>query len=574
MAKDSDLIKDNVDITDVIKSYINLQPAGRNFKALCPFHQEKTPSFIVSPTKKIWHCFGCGLGGDVIKFVMLYENLDFPEALRLLADKAGIKISSYASRDQKAFEVLYQINQAAKEFYAQNLTQQPAVMEYLTKRGLSRQTIEEFGLGYAPPGDKLTLHLINAGFRVDDIIKAGLSFKSAAGLFRDRFAGRIVFPIINETDRTVAFTGRIFNDSANDQAPKYLNSPETPIFNKSKLLYGLVKAKPHILKERSVLLVEGQMDFLALWQAGIKAVLAVSGTSLTREHLVKIKRLADNLIFSFDNDSAGVKAIERSLETLTGFDFLLKTVDWGSYKDPAEACLADPKFAKAALKKARPVYLALFEHYFKDQELDSRNSQFKKTVRSMLKIISRLASSIEQDTWLKALAEFTGISELALRTELSALEEYQADTNFRPDASAGESSEVPDRIDLIARRLALLTLNSAHALDAVRANLDFLPAKYRSVVEKGGSNEGQFSNSDILDLESTYVLSNFTSEADLQAELSDLIKQLKLESLKKKRAEIKRKLRLAVSNRQEKEAKEFLAAFSEISRQIESLSCS
>jgi len=129
MAKDSDLIKDNVDITDVIKSYINLQPAGRNFKALCPFHQEKTPSFIVSPTKKIWHCFGCGLGGDVIKFVMLYENLDFPEALRLLADKAGIKISSYASRDQKAFEVLYQINQAAKEFYAQNLTQQPAVME-------------------------------------------------------------------------------------------------------------------------------------------------------------------------------------------------------------------------------------------------------------------------------------------------------------------------------------------------------------------------------------------------------------------------------------------------------------
>lgn len=201
MARETDLIKEKLDLVDFLRSYLKLTPAGKNFKALCPFHGEKTPSFVVSPERKIWHCFGaCGEGGDIIKFAMKYENLEFPEALRFLAEKAGLKISTLNPALEKQFGILYKIHESAKDFYAGELSRNKEALEYLKGRGLRSGTIEEFKLGFASGGEALTLRLIKEGFDVLDIAKAGLAHKNTEGLYRDRFRGRIIFPIANSLE--------------------------------------------------------------------------------------------------------------------------------------------------------------------------------------------------------------------------------------------------------------------------------------------------------------------------------------------------------------------------------------
>ena len=290
MARETDLIKERLDLVDFLRSYLKLLPAGKNLKALCPFHQEKTPSFIVSPERKIWHCFGCGEGGDLITFAMKYENLEFPEALRFLAEKAGVTLRSINPAEQKQFGILYDIHEAAKSFFKQELLKNQKALEYLKERGLKNETVEEFELGFASGGESLTLHLINLGYDVGDIVRSGLAHKNVKGLHRDRFGGRIIFPIVNHVGKVVAFTGRLFEPAPSSEIPKYLNSPETPIFNKSKILYGFNKSKNEIAKSHTAFLVEGQMDFLLAWQSGVQNAVAVSGTGLTPHHLERLRR--------------------------------------------------------------------------------------------------------------------------------------------------------------------------------------------------------------------------------------------------------------------------------------------
>ncbi|MEK7077438.1 MAG: DNA primase, partial [Patescibacteria group bacterium] len=290
MAKDIDLIKERIDLVDLLRSYITLHPAGKNFKALCPFHQEKTPSFIASPERKRWHCFGCGEDGDIVTFVMKYENLEFPEALRVLAEKAGIELQSVNPALQKEYGLLYGLHDDATAFYKEALLKNENARAYLESRGLTEETIADFNLGFAPGGDSLTLHLIKKGYDVLDIARAGLAYKTARGLYRDRFNQRIMFPIANHLGKVVAFTGRIMPEAEASADPnsidaaKYVNSPETPIFNKSKIFYGLNASKGAIAKSRTATLVEGQMDFLMMWQTGVKNAVAVSGTGLTPHH--------------------------------------------------------------------------------------------------------------------------------------------------------------------------------------------------------------------------------------------------------------------------------------------------
>ena len=418
MAKDVDLIKQKLDLVDVIKSYVNLSPAGKNLKGLCPFHSETKPSFMVSPERGLWHCFGCSAGGDLIKFVMMYENMEFPEALRFLAERAGIEIESVSRRDQKEFDNIYSINEAAKKFFVGELKKNKQIFDYLLSRGLKNETIEEFELGFSPGGDTLITHLLGSGFDLPVIVKAGLGLKSDRGLYKDRFFRRIMFPIANEIQKVVAFTGRIYDPEGRlSDAPKYLNSPETLVFNKSKILYGLNKSKTNIVKSRIVFLVEGQMDFLMLWGAGIKNAVAISGTGLTNYHLNKLRRLAETIVVSFDNDDGGLRALERALDIFSNFDFHIKAVNLGKFSDPAEAVLADVKFFKKAVEEAKPAFNHLFDHYFNDEKPTSVIDR-KKVVRHLLGIIGNVKSKVEQDMWVKELARYSGISEPALMIEL------------------------------------------------------------------------------------------------------------------------------------------------------------
>lgn len=545
MPSDVELIKQKLDIVDFLKSHVNLLPAGKNFKGLCPFHQEKNPSFIVSSERQMWYCFGCNLGGDIIKFVMLYENLEFPEALRFLAEKAGIEITSAGQRDQRQFTVLYELNEAAQRFFANELRNNERALAYLKERGLNSDTIEEFGLGFSPGGDVLTVHLLNKGHQPEDIVRAGLMYKYK-GLYRDRFGQRIVFPIVNDIGKVVGFTGRIFDSPAggeNDEVPKYVNSPETPVFNKSKILYGLHKSKPAIVKSKTAFLVEGQMDVLMAWQTGIRNVIAISGTGLTAHHLTKLRRFADTVVVSFDNDESGLKALERSLDIFSSFDFHIKAASLGAFKDPAEACVAEPDMLKKAILDAKPVLIYLFETYFAGEGATDIAVQ-KKIVRRLLQKIKNLTSSVEQNMWLKELARYSGVSEAALTVELEEMDDERRRI-LSDESETNERLSPQERIDIIARRILIISLAVEEFRSVIEDNLELFPESYQEMIVGSGNNDTAF-----LELESSYAVDGVDAEF-LKKEFSELMRQLQIEALKRKQANLKKKIKLVGEDEQQ-----------------------
>lgn len=560
MNRETDLIKERLDLVDFLRSYLRLLPAGKNFKALCPFHQEKTPSFIVSPERKLWHCFGCGAGGDLFGFVMRYENLEFPEALRLLAERAGLPLQGAAFTADKEQVTLYEINEVAKRFFRDELLKNKPALNYLKERGLKNETIEEFELGFAPGGDSLTLHLINAGYDVLDIVKAGLAHKNLKGLHQDRFGGRIIFPILSHIGKTAAFTGRLLNFGVASDAPKYLNSPETPIFVKSKILYGLSKSKSEIAKQRTVFLVEGQMDFLACWQSGVKNVVALSGTGLTTPHLERLRRLADTVILSFDNDEAGMRALDRSLDTFSGFDFHVKAIDLVNFKDPAEAVQAEPQFLAVALERARPALNRLFDYHFQPGlDIVSR----KRLTRQMLLKLKKLKSRVEEDLWLKELSRVSGISETALLGEFQNL---PAENNISPPVAGAAPVNGPlARIDLIASRL----FSIAFANEKLFANLNslgrWLPLRFRSFLENPRAAETA-----LWELQSSYEFGE-RSAPELEHEFGELLKQLQIESLKEQMEELRSELRQVEAKGDESALAAVMVRFNHLAQKINEL---
>ncbi|MEX1014657.1 MAG: DNA primase [Candidatus Paceibacterota bacterium] len=560
MPSDVERIKDKIDVVDLIKSYVNLNPAGKNFKGLCPFHQEKTPSFMVSPERQIWHCFGCGEGGDLIKFVMKYENLDFPEALRFLADKAGIEIKTFSKGEQKIFDTLYEINEKSKHFFVEKLSKNKEALKYLEDRGLSKETIEEFELGYAPGGEELTKHLLQLGYKIDEIEKAGVSTKRSSGLYKDRFIKRIIFPIVSEIDRTVAFTGRVFTkDEVYENIPKYLNSPASPIYKKSKILYGFNKTKIHIKKKKAALVVEGNMDLLMSYQYGIKNIVAVSGTALTKQHLEKLRRITDTVILTFDNDQGGLRALEKSLDIFSKLDFHTKAVNLGKYKDPAEALIDDSSFFKKSLKEAKPAFERLINFYFSNKKPLSINRK-KKIVRHVLSKIEKIDSKIEQDIWLSKLSEKSGVSETSLRGEMTNKNEKstkKVNLNEKIDKTNNKS-----RYELVSERLITLAFTKEKFLTILKENQNIFPEKYRKVIDNP-KNE----LAGLIDLKSSFISEN-VSDKDLEDEFTELIKSIKIEFLMNRSNELK-KLKEKASTEKEKE--ELVARLDKIYKTINSL---
>jgi DNA primase len=411
-------IKSKLEIVEFLRGYLTLQPAGRNFKALCPFHREKSPSFMISPERQSWHCFGCSLGGDIFGFVMRYENLEFGETLRMLAEKAGVELRHENPAEYKYTGLLYDLNSAAKDFFRKALAAAPIAKKYLAERGLTPQTIEEFELGWAPnEPEGLSMHLLNSGSGPQDILQAGLSIKTERGMMLDRFRGRIMFPIHNHLGKVVGFTGRILPQLDRGDMGKYVNSPETPIFQKSRLLYGFWKSKDGVREAKSAFLVEGQMDFLMSWQAGVKNVVASSGTALTVDHLRAIHRLAEELVISFDNDTAGSDAAERGIDLAEANDFTVKVATFKDFKDAADAVQADPENVKKAIAAAIPAPQFYFAKYLPTDLMELKSRDGLRKLRAVLAKLKNIASPVERGFWFKELAARTGVNERTLEEE-------------------------------------------------------------------------------------------------------------------------------------------------------------
>jgi len=571
-------IKERLDIVQVIGSYIEVKPAGRNFKARCPFHGEKTPSFMIAPDRQTWHCFGsCNEGGDVFSFVMKYENIEFYEALKLLAEKAGVELKKLSPEDQKQFGILYDINDAVKDFYQQELQRDPKIMAYIKERGLTEATIKEFELGFAPQSwDAATIYLTAKDFTAPDIERAGINFRTDRGTYVDRFRGRIMFPIWNHTGKTVGFSGRILPEYDKGDAGKYINSPETPIFNKSRVLYGFNKAKSHIREMKFALLVEGQMDLLMCAQDGLKNVVATSGTALTADHLKTLKKQTENVMFSFDNDEAGQKAAERSIDLAKGLDFNVKILLVRDFKDPADAIKAKPGIMVAYAKEAKEAMEFYFERYLSHGESFKNDpTKFKKNLHIVLAKIKALPSAVEREHWIRQLARLVNISEHILQEDMTRVETI-VPLELRPkqeEVTLQAVQEEKMRIDLVAERALNMALIREDFMKQLAEYAKYLPKRYRRIYDAATGKEA-IDDPKIMDELHTVRLRAGMEMEDADPEKAAkefvlLLSQLRQEALKEKQMVVMRAIRQAERQGDAEKSTHYLKLFDEVSKLLQ-----
>jgi len=420
MPNDVDTIKSRLDVVDVIGEYVSLKQSGQNWKGLCPFHGEKTPSFMVHREKQIWHCFGCGLGGDIFEFIEKFENVDFPEALEILARKAGVELSREVQPGASNKRTrLFQLLSEAVNFYQEQLKSDPgsSARQYLASRGVTAESISSFALGYAPAEwDKLANYLRNKGFSLEELIAAGVALKSERGPgIYDRFRDRLLFPIFDVQDRPVGFGGRTLDPGAREA--KYINSSQGPVYNKSTILYNLNLAKEHIRSAGYALLVEGYMDVVGCVQAGIKNVVATSGTALTQEQVKLLKRYCNEIRLCFDADLAGQSASERGIDLALAAELEVKIVALSQGKDPDEAARMNLVKFKQEIEQALPIGEYAFKSVFKKVDVKTREGK-KQAAKLLLAAIAKLPDPVERDFYIKRLSRDLDVEEKSLRESL------------------------------------------------------------------------------------------------------------------------------------------------------------
>ncbi len=466
---DTQEIKDKLDIVDFIAEYVQLKPAGVNHKGLCPFHNEKSPSFMVNRERQSWHCFGCSKGGDIFSFLQEIEGMDFVGALRFLADRAGVTLTMRGSKEsQDEKERLRIINEAAASFFHQFLTQldqaKPA-LKYLHDRGLTKGTIEAWKIGYVPEQwDLLTQYLLKKGHGIDDLVSAGLTIKrdgsdvgSGRGYY-DRFRGRIMFPIWDVHDRVVGFTGRTLFEHEKSGG-KYVNTPQTPLFDKSKIVYGLNKAKQDIKKNDFAVMVEGQMDVIAVWQSGMENVVATSGTAMTEQHVTLLKRYSSNMRIAFDADMAGENAAKRGIDVARkgGVHVKVITIPDGKGDDPADCIGLDPAVWVSVVGEAQDIMEWFLDRAFLRYGGNDPISK-QKIADELLLEIARIPFAVERDHWIATLSDKLGVSAQALRDDMMRLsKETKTQVQARQTKTKTEK-KATSRFDMLLHRFLCILL--------------------------------------------------------------------------------------------------------------------
>lgn len=439
-------------IEDVIGEYVQLKRAGRNFKGLSPFTGEKTPSFYVSPDKHIWHDFSSNKGGDIFSFIMEVEGMDFRQSLEHLARKAGVDLSMYQSsggrdtarRKKRLFEAL----QLAASYYQHSLLKNPRALEYVfTRRGLTKQTVGDFRIGYAPEqGDALVRFLGKKGFSKHELIQAGLTNRFGSDLFR----GRMIVPLLDPIGQTVGFTGRIIVDDPN--APKYLNTPATLLYDKGRHIFGFSQAKEAIRAKGYVVVVEGNLDVVSSHQSDVRQVVASAGTAMTESHLKALNRLTPDVRLAFDGDKAGVAATERVIPIASALGVNVTIISLsGGAKDPDELIKQDPELWAKAVQSAEPAVDWLFKQYCQREDLSLAAGKRAFTTAA-LAVVKGLHDPVEQDHYERLIASMVGSSVSAVKAKLAAAEtpaKRPLKRIVRPSAQEGPVTAAFDHIDTL-----------------------------------------------------------------------------------------------------------------------------
>jgi len=447
-------VKSRLSIEDVIAEYVQLKRAGRNWRGLSPFGNEKTPSFIVSPEKQIWHDFSSGKGGNMFSFVMEVEGLDFKGALELLARKAGIDIDQYRSAKRSGGpdkDRLYQLLELGSKFYQVQFSKNKTALEYVfKKRKFTKETALEWRLGYSPNnGSALVDFAKSKGFTEPEIKQAGLSAQSYKGGIQDMFRGRLMIPLQDPQGKIIGFTARLLDDDPN--APKYINTPQTVLYDKSRHIYGLHLAKESIRKTKFVVLVEGNLDVIASHQVGVRQVVATAGTALTEPHLKALSRFTGDIRLSFDADKAGVAATERAIPIASRVKVSLSIIDIPSGKDPDDLIKQDPKLWQEAITKHQYALDWLMARYA--GLLDIGSAQGKREFSDiLLPVVRNLSDDVERDHYLNAIAKAMGVSREAL------------DQKFQKTAGANMPSR-PRRLKVEPQKLDKLAIENKKVQD-------------------------------------------------------------------------------------------------------------
>ncbi len=547
---DLEKIKDRIDIVELISGYINLKKAGRNYKANCPFHKEKTPSFMVSPEKQIWHCFGCQKGGDIFGFTMEMEGMDFVEALKFLAQKAGIVLEQKISTQSGPKNVLLELNNLAASFYHKILeesTEGEIARKYLQKRKVDKNTILDFRLGFAPKGFRKLLEFLQSkDYKKEDIIKAGLAVKKDNGEILDRFYNRLMFPIVNPGGAVLGFTGRILTE---EKEAKYINTPETQIYEKSKILFGLDKAKKEIIAKNWVVVVEGNMDVLASYEAGVKNVVASSGTALTKDQIKIIKRYTSNVILSLDKDEAGSEALKRGIFLALEEGMNIKVANLGRFKDPDEMVKADKNLWKKALKESKAFIDFYFDEIFATMgELNVFSK--KKAAAEIIPFLSSLKNSIEKAHYVSKLAQKLKVPQEAIFDTLKKIKTPKAAEEQRKNQTPKKDAQT-----LISETILGLILTFPVTVSEIASLLeeeDFEDLRHKKIFKAFKEiyqKKGDFKIDDVKDEELKSQLSEmiFVAEENSQNNDSEEIlkeakfcfKRLKENIYKKAKEELK-----------------------------------
>jgi len=569
-------IQSSLSIVDVIDEYVKLKKIGKNFKALCPFHIEKTPSFIVSEDKQIYHCFGCGEGGNMFNFTMKHLNMKFPEAAEFLANKVGIKIPEKQSfKKDSLFDKIYQVNKIATSYYHQLLGRSQKTNDYIKNRGFKKDIVDKFLIGYATADwEGLRNFAKRKGFSDKLLQEAGLVLPGKKGGYYDRFRNRVIFPIFDINSRIVGFGGRVLDKST----PKYINSPETKVYNKSKHLYGLNFTKSFIREKDYVIVLEGYTDVLSLYQVGIKNVVANLGTALTHQHIRELKRFSDNIIVVYDSDEAGRLASLRNLDLLIENDMRVKLVCLPHGKDPDSYIqeFGSSNFLKLVNNAKDLINYKLDILSYRADDIDIHKK--KQIVEDILISIGKINDHILKSEYLKQLSGLTNIDEEVLRKHLQSLyKDHRAE--FSDSFNMYDRNFVNEKDASPTERLLLRAmLESSGALELAKEKVNPEDLKDPAIKEIVKAVFSLYSKDNIVALDKLMryvghesynkllagIFCEFENMPENVKVLNDCISSIELKKLNVQLSELKKRLEKA--NQEEK--KELLFSYDSLHKEI------
>ena len=555
-----DEIRNNNDIVDVISQYVVLKRSGRNFFGLCPFHKEKSPSFSVSPDKQIFHCFGCGEGGNVLHFISKIENVNFPEAIEFLADRVGMELpkSDFEKDNKQALlkSKVYEINKIAAEFYHENLYKPNAkpAQEYVKKRKLDNNTLKTFLIGYSANFDELYKLLKDKGFTEEEILISGLVNKNDKGQFIDRFRKRLMFPIQDVRGRVIAFGGRVLDDSK----PKYINSSENIVYSKGRHLYGLNVAKKY--DNKKIIVVEGYMDAVSLHQRGIQNAVASLGTAMTEAQGRLLRRSSEKIIIGYDSDGAGQAATLRGLEILQNLGCDVRVLQIEGAKDPDEFVV---KYGPERFEKQVEKAISLVEYKVKIlvQNLNLQNANDKiKFLKEVAKVLVKINNNIEQEVYVDQISKEYQVSKEAIYAEINKLKNNIQGSKVlektKLKLKQKDQNEINEQTDKRERLIIYLLLNYPEkAYKSIRKNIDVndfqsqrnqtILKKLYEEIEKGNSNINNvldfFEDDDTINYLSGILAYDFEI-TEVDKGIKDVINAYTRENLIKQRTEIIKQL--------------------------------